>query len=460
MTGARWSSLQEGKPQSLERQQREAVVWGAVILVMATVYAVAAMVPAGVRARSPTVEDMLFGVDQLGPLGVSAVLLPILVMVTLRLPWHRVEPGLKRALGAVEGLRPRTKGLLAVAVGTYGFVWFLGLRNQFVNPDGRALAAKFHADVPVRGAHFTHDEILELYVHSRFWHHTSRAFGWTVEYSYQFLSALAGGVFLVLLLAFSWALLGPKRWVLPVLGIGSAGFMQLFFGDVENYTLVTVLMLVYFFAGYLYLEGRVGLVVPSAVLAVAICFHLLAAFALFSLGYLYLVALRLRQWVSVASAAVTLVAIPVAVVVYFHFHGLPLETIRTTNAFGQAGGYQRFATPSVAYYGQITSLVILLFPPVVCVPLLVAYRRISVTPFNVFMVLAAGVYLGYVYTWRAGLGVYNDWNLYAPAALPLAILFWYNFARAQAMVNKAGIGAALIVTSAVHSYAWIIRNHF
>jgi hypothetical protein len=65
-----------------------------------------------------------------------------------------------------------------------------------------------------------------------------------------------------------------------------------------------------------------------------------------------------------------------------------------------------------------------------------------------------------VYGWRAALGVYNDWNLYAPAALPLAILFWHNFARAETLFNKAGIGAALILTSAAHSYAWIIDNHF
>jgi hypothetical protein len=55
--------------------------------------------------------------------------------------------------------------------------------------------------------------------------------------------------------------------------------------------------------------------------------------------------------------------------------------------------------------------------------------------------------------------VYDDWHLYAPAALPLAVFFWYNFARADWLMNKVGIAAALILTSGVHSYAWIIRNH-
>ncbi len=436
------------------------MLWAVLVLLLAVLYASVAVVPVRVRAHSPAVDDMLFGVDQLRPLGPFALLLPLLVVVILRLPWHRLVPRLNAALGAVEKLGSGTRLLLAAGVGAYSFIWFLGLRNQFVNPDGMALAAKFHADVPVRGASVTHDEILELYVHSRFWHHTSRAFGWSVEYSYQFLSSLAGGFFVVLLLVFSWAVLGEKRWIVLVLGIGSAGFMQLFFGDVENYTLVTLLMLVYFFAGYLYLEARCSLLVPSAVLAVAICFHLLAAFLLLSLAYLYGVALRRRQWVGIAGAAVTLVAIPVAVVAYFHYHGLPLEVIRTTNAFGQAGNIQRFATPDLAYHGQITSLLFLLFPPALCFVPLIAYRRVRLDSFNVFMLLAACVLVGYMFIWRAQLGVYNDWNLYAATALPLAILFWHNFARAVALVNKAGIGAALILTSAVHSYAWIIANHF
>jgi hypothetical protein len=447
-------------PGPTRRQRREAVLWSLLVLLLASLYAGIAVLPGNVRDRSPTVDDMLFGLDQLRPLGPFAVLLPLLVVVILRLPWHRLVPRLNAALGAVEKLGPGTKGVLAAGVGAYSFIWFLGLRNTFVNPDGMALASKFHADVPVRGASVTHDEILELYVHSRFWHHTSRAFGWSVEYSYQFLSSLAGGFFVVLLLVFSWAVLGEKRWMVLVLGVGSAGFMQLFFGDVENYTLVTLLVLVYFFAGHLYLEAKCSLLVPSAILAVAICFHLLAAFLLLSLAYLYGVALRRRQWVGIAGAAVTLVAIPMAVVAYFHHHGLPLEVIRTTNAFGQAGRIQRFATPDLAYHGQITSLLLLLFPPALCFVPLVAYRRVRLDSFNVFMLLAACVLVGYMFTWRAQLGVYNDWNLYAAAALPLAILFWHNFARAVALLNKAGIGAALILTSAVHSHAWIINNHF
>ncbi len=441
-------------------QRHEARLYGTLVMLLATLYAVAAVLPAGLRRRFPSFESALFGVDQLRPLRWGAVLVPLLAGLALSRRWHGLATAMSAFHGFLERLSNRTKVLVLLGVGVYSFALFRGLRNEFINPDGGAFSAKFHADVPRRGATVSHDEMLELFIHSRFWHHTNRAFGWSVEYSYQFLSSVAGGIFVVVLVAFSWAVLNGKRWTVLVLGVGSAGFMQLFFGDVENYTLVTTLILVYLFAGYLFLESRLSLLVPSGVLAVAITFHLLAAFLLPSLAYLYVVALRRRQLWSVAGAGALLVAIPTAVVVYFHHNGLPLETILTSNAFGQAGNIQRFASPDLVYHGQVVSLLFLLFPPLLCLVPLFAYRRVAISPFNVFISLAAIVFVGYVFTWRAQLGVYNDWNLYAAAGLPLAILFWYNFARADHLRNKAGIGMALLLTSATHSYAWIVGNHF
>ena len=441
------------------REQREAGVYGSLALVLACLYAAAAVASPALRERFPTFGTMLFGFDQLQPLGWAAAGLPVLVAFALRLRWDRLAPLADRLQRSLEELGSRGRLTLALGVGAYSSTVFLGLRNGFVNPDGGAFSANFPVEVQRRGAVVTHDEMLELYVHSRFWRLTNEAFDWSVEFSYQFLSSLAGGVFMVLLLAFSWHLLSGRRWIVLVLGVASSGFMQLFFGDVENYTLVTTLILLYLLTGYLFLEGRVGLWMPSAVAAVAICFHLLAAFLLPSLAYLHWAALRRgRSW-SVAGAAATLVVIPSAVVVYFHFNGLPLEEIRNSNAFGQAGKLQRFATPDPVYHGQILSLLFLLFPPLLCLVALIAYRRVALTPFNIFLSLAGLVALVYVFGWRADLGVYNDWNLFAPAALPLASLFWHNFARADTLFNKAGVGAALVLTSAFHSYAWIIRNH-
>ncbi len=437
---------------------RECQLYAGLIVILATAYAVAAVLPDGVRNRYPDLASMLFGFDQLEPLSWAALALPFLAVGALLFPWDRLAAVPRRVDVRLDRLSPRARVLLAFIAGAVAFPVFMGLRNQSLNPDGLALAGKFRADVPINGAHLTHDEILELYVHSRFWYHTSRAFGWSVEYSYQVLSSLSGAVFVVLLVAFGRRLVG-KGYGIFFVGVVAGGFMQLFFGDVENYTLVTTLTLLYFFMGHLFVEDRVNLLVPTVVLAVAICFHLLAAFLLPSLAWLYLVGLRRGATRSVVAANAVLIVVPAAVVAYFHFNGLPIESIRTSNSMGQAGNLQRYASPSLRYHGQITSLLFLLFPPLVLVVPLMAFRRVRMTPFAAFMSVASGTMLVFMFVWRSDIGVYNDWNLYAPAALPLAILFWYSFVRADQLPRKAWLVAALVLTSGFHSYAWIVDNH-
>ena len=445
---------------SREHSAWEFRVYACLVLLLATLYAAAAVVPGSVRGRFPGVAAVLFGLDQLRPLRWGAFLLPALVLAALFFPWERQARIARTASAALEGLSPRAWALIIVCLGASSFAMFMSLRSNFLNPDGAALAGKFERDVPTRGAHVTIDEMLELYVHSRFWYHANRAFGWSVEFSYQVLSSLSGAVFVALLLVFARALLASKGYATFFAGIATAGLMQLFFGDVENYSLVTTLLLVYFFAGYLYLNGRATLLVPSATLGLAIAFHLLSAFLLLSLAYLYLLALRRRGVGAILAPASALILLPLAVLLFFTSRELiPMATIDNSNAFGQGGNLQRFATPSLLYHSQIVSLLLLLFPATVLVVPLLAFRRVAGNQFNTFLAVGAGTMLVYMFVWRSGLGVYNDWNLYAPAALPLAILFWRNFAPID-MPKKARLTAALLLTSAAHSYAWIAGNHF
>src|SRR6187397_1780876 len=82
------------------------------------------------------------------------------------------------------------RAMLVLASG----VVFYALRNWFINPDGEAFPMKFMVDVPLRGFHPTHDEMWELYIHSKFWAFTNTTLGWSVAQSYQVLSCAAGAV--------------------------------------------------------------------------------------------------------------------------------------------------------------------------------------------------------------------------------------------------------------------------
>src|SRR5262245_38995500 len=56
------------------------------------------------------------------------------------------------------------------------------LRTGVLNQDGNMLTPKLESDVPLIGAHLSHDELLELFVHSKVWEYTHRWWGWSVVF--------------------------------------------------------------------------------------------------------------------------------------------------------------------------------------------------------------------------------------------------------------------------------------
>ena len=62
--------------------------------------------------------------------------------------------------------------------------------------------------------------------------------------------------------------------------------------------------------------------------------------------------------------------------------------------------------------------------------------------------------------WKAQLGVYNDWNLFAMAAVPISLLVWRNVFR---VVGESRVPWPIVATIALffaHSYSWVIGNHW
>lgn len=62
--------------------------------------------------------------------------------------------------------------------------------------------------------------------------------------------------------------------------------------------------------------------------------------------------------------------------------------------------------------------------------------------------------------WDTKSGPYNDWNLFAPTAMTLALLCWYNFARLDPLRYRRAISLGLGCLAALHTYVWIVSNHF
>lgn len=342
----------------------------------------------------------------------------------------------------------------------------LPLRSMFMNADGRNWI-----EAVTRGPYITNlgDQVLEYYVHYLFAGSVRRALGWDAAYSYQVLAVAGGAVFVYVIGRLSVLLL-PASGVWLFAWVLSGGFMQLFFGDIENYSLVTPLMVVYLWLGVRYLEDRVSLWVPSLILAVATCFHLLTVFL--GPSWLYLCWLEFRRrggralLISSALGAIALAVTFLLVHVAIreaHTFSLPalretMESLRRGSGGLNPGIW--FANRTVKYYFEIGNLLFLLVPQaLVALPLLL-YRRVDRSETNIFWGISAAAFVLMLAVWYSGLGVLNDWNVFAPMSIAFSIWCGYNFLRIEGLRYKTAILVGLLALGAVHSYSWIVCNHF
>jgi hypothetical protein len=322
-------------------------------------------------------------------------------------------------------------------------------------------AEKFARDVPLRGAHVTHDEMWELYLHSRFWFYTNRLFGWSVELSYQVLSSLAGGAFILLLMQYCTVMF-PESPVLAFVICVSGGYMQLFFGDVENYTLTTTLIMAYFLASALYIKGRWSILTPSVILAAALTFHLLAGFLIPSLLIMYDFAWKRGEKQSVMIAAGIFCTIIGLTLLFFQFNHLPVRDLwYNSHAFGFGGHIRQWLVdPSPGYYFEILNLSFLLAPVWIFLVPQLLFGRIRLDELNIHLVFAA-VFMGIFFIgWKATLGVYSDWNMFAAAALPFTFLVLRNMLTTDCILRRRWLAYLFAWLFMLHSYSWVISNHF
>lgn len=239
----------------------------------------------------------------------------------------------------------------------------------------------------------------------------------------------------------------------------SGGFAQLYFGDVENYTAVSSLILAYCLASIEHLEGEWTLFVPSILLSLAVCFHLLSGWLAPTMVFLLVIAIRSRKWAEISLGSVLAVFILAASVVLVGSYGLLPRYLGNAHA-AATGSYLFQLDQPVAYWGQMFNLLFLLFPSWGVLLLLLLHGRIRPDRVNIFLGIATVCLLSLALFWRAGLWPYNDWNLYACLGIPASLLCWRNFLQAEDLLGRSRIGVAVVLSAGLHSACWIVSNHF
>lgn len=405
-------------------------------------------------------EYEIFGFGQLDYMGSNYAVIYFFVILLIVFIYRKYAYHLNILFRNIEKIL-YSKKIYTILFAILCAVIFFLFRNNFINQDGIAFTAKFYRDVFTKGAHVTHDEMWELYLHSRFWFYTNSYFNWSVNFSYQFLSSIAGGVSIYLILIYCKKLLPTKSLGLFMI-IVSGGYMQLFFGDIENYTLTATIIFSYFYSSYRYIKNEHPIIFPSSILAIAMTFHLLSGFLLPSLMFLYFLEFKKRQFKDIFFGVSSFALIIGLTLLFFHYHNLPIwDLYYKSHAFGRGGNVVRMlARPSIQYYISILNLLILLVPAFILILPLVFFRQIKFNDVNIHLGIASIFMILFMFAWKATLGVYNDWNLFAIVAIPISIFIGYNELAAEDMKEKADVLIPTVSIFIIHSYSWITFNHF
>jgi hypothetical protein len=393
---------------------------------------------------------------------------------------RRAWDALRLAAIPLAGLRRANPYLLAALAGAAALPVFWLLRAS-AGEFGDSL--EIQRKIAEEGALWREREPLDFFLHAAAYRALHPLTGWEVTTVYAVMSCLAGGLFVVVVVLLT-ALLA-RRQLDRLLAAGlilTAGFVQLFFGYLESYTLMTCGLAVYLFLGLLCLAGRVGVGWPATALAVTALFHPIALAAAPSLALPLLHRWRQRGFglgagLRLALPAVAGIVVPVLLLVaVFVANGYTAERWEIArNQFG--GGDKRTFKPLVTltshreYYPLLSPdharAVLnqqLLVAPLgwpLALALLAARRPAGLwrDPRFAYLLLAATTTTIFVSLWNPDLGARQDWDLLSVSALPtMALAAYLLVSLVPRGADRRYCGLLLLAVGLYHTGLWVVSN--
>ena len=319
---------------------------------------------------------------------------------------------------------------------------------------------------------------LDTYLHAQLFHLGEKLWGWQDALpAYWIISSLAGAiaVWVLLRLAMTIGRNDGERWM--IFGImATLGSMQLFFGYPENYTIISLLMLIFLWTGWRFLRGESSLWEPSIILALAHGFHpatLALQPALWLLAWHGWRRQGQSPWRLLLALLLPPLLVAAGVLALMTAGGHGLDAFLGAEAPG--GGDHRWWTPFFRatgkweYYTMISrghfmdilneqwltqpfTLVMLLLLGIFC------WRKLPRDGFTGFLLLAAGALLFLIFTWNPDYGGQRDWDLFAIAAWPATLLMVWWLTRALSTAAMLRSGLIIILNQALYTAAWVFSN--
>lgn len=347
---------------------------------------------------------------------------------------------------------------------------------------------------------------LTLLSHAKLWLLLNPSPGVGVDTLYAITSILSGVGFVYVLFLLADLLGRDLLEKATIFGlVVTTGSMQLFFGYVENYTIMSLGLIVTLYLGVRCLRGGIGLTWPSLALAITNAFHpstIVLWPAMAYLGWQVVGrgvgvngsplggALRLREWAKLALPPI-LVFVGLAVLMTAGGHGLGAMLV--DDRPGGANGipfvplfrtttrWQRYTMFSLAHVVDWANEHFLISPfglPLLLFALVTeAWRRLigrlqrddKLSPgpqrmndydgIAAFLSIASLVYLLLTFVWNPDYGGRRDWDLFAPSAFVYTPLAAYLLVRqTRDRREMAAVARLLIATSGLHTVAWVHFN--
>jgi hypothetical protein len=335
---------------------------------------------------------------------------------------------------------------------------------------------------------------LSIFTHAQLWFILNPVPGVGVDTLYAITSVLSGVGFVYVLFLLADSL--GRHWSEKATVFGlviTTGSMQLFFGYVENYTVISLGLTLTLYLGVRCLRGKISLVWPSLVLAVTNAFHPSTIVLWPAMGYIGLrlsgrrpsVLSQVIEWAKLALPPVLVLAI---LVVLMTAGGHGPETMLVDDRPGGADGipfvplyqvtteWQHYTMFSLAHLLDWVNEHFLISPFGLFLLLLALVTRIGrrntvTSPDDgqsrlTFLAIAGLAYLLLTFVWNPDYGGRNDWDLFAPSAFvytPLAacLLVRRSRAWAESSGERCFLGQVvpvIVAASALHTMAWIYYN--
>ncbi len=405
----------------------------------------------------------------------------------------------QRLLDILPGKSRPRRWFVAIALLSGVLFWSLRIRHlQWGDASFIVKALSYIGDDRPVWTIYNWQSPLTIFLHARLWLLLNPSPGIGVDTLYAITSVLSGIAFVYVLLCLVDEL-GRDRMEKAIISglMATTGAMQLFFGYVENYTLMSASLLITLYLSVRCLRGHLALVLPSAALAITNAFH--PASVVMWPAMLYVAwqkqgglsrgrGVKARVWLELILPPLMVFA---ALAFFMTLAGHGPTALLADDRPGGADGvlfvplynvetpWQHYTMFSLAHLLDWANEHFLISPFGL---FLLLYALANATRQHLigspahrdafeksviwFLVIGSVAYLILTFVWNPDYGGRKDWDLFAPSAFVYTLLAGYMWTRQwgtsgstpQDRIMLARHSVLLITAATLHTGAWIYSN--